>query len=426
MSKNKSINTITNYLLISLFLIFFIGCTHTENWPGFRGPDGQGITSDANLPTVWNDSTNILWRTGIPGTGWSSPVVWEDQLYVTTVTDSGRICKVLALDLESGKIIWNKKVLEIVPGHMHRTNSHASSTPVIDGKNIYSVFSDGSVVALDLDGEMVWENREIEYFSEHGLGVSPILYEDVIIIPFDGSGRPPDIHSGWTIPWDKSVIVAYNKHNGEIKWKASRGLSRIAHVTPVIMNVEGEQQLISSAGDVIQGFNPENGKLLWTVENLGEGVVPSVVKGDGVVFTTSGWGDPTIRATRPTLADSATIVWEQKKNVSRIPSFIYKKPYLFSITEKGWAMCLNENTGQIIWEKRLDGKYWASPILSGNLIYLLNIRGSTTIIEAGPEYKEIAVNNISGKYQASMAIGKGRILIRSEKYIYCIGDSKSE
>ena len=143
--------------------------------------------------------------------------------------------------------------------------------------------------------------------------------------------------------------------------------------------------------------------------------------GDGLVYTASSWGDPAIRATRPGTADNAKIVWEQKKNVPKIPSFVYKKPYLYTITEHGFAMCLDEETGEIVWKERIRGKYSASPLLAGDKIYLLDEKARTTVIKVGPAFKVIARNNLTGRCQASMAVAKGSILIRTDKHLYCVG-----
>jgi outer membrane protein assembly factor BamB len=407
-------------LSIIIFIILLSHMSNAQNWPGFRGSNGQGIANDVNLPFIWNDSTNIAWKTIIPGDGWSSPVVWEDKIFLSTVTDSGRICRVLALNLNFGNIIWNSKVLEQIPGHMHAKNSYASSTPVTDGRMLYTVFSDGSIVALNFEGKIIWQNREIKHYCEHGLGASPLLYKDLVIMPYDGSSPGPDKNVGWQTPWDKAIIVAFDKLSGEIRWKAGRGQSRIAYVTPAIMMVDDNPQLISAAGDFVQGFGPENGKLLWSVSNIGEGVVPSVVIGDGLIYTSSGWGDPAIRATRPDTSNNSKIIWELKQDVPKIPSFVYKKPYLYTLSEHGIAMCLNGENGEVVWRERIGGKFSASPLLAGDKIYLLDENARTTIVKVGNEFKVIAVNSLTGKCQASMAIAKGNILIRTDKHLYCI------
>ncbi len=411
--------------MMKLFLLYIVWIGSTtfamaENWSGFRGPEGQGISNETSLPLVWNDSTGIAWRTDVPGSGWSSPIVWDDHVFLTTTVDSGKSCHVLAFNLDSGDLIWNSKVFDQLPGHLHIKNSHASPTPVTDGKMIFAVFGDASIVALDFAGKQVWQNREFQYYSEHGLGASPIIYNDLIIMTYDGSSPGPDKKVGWTKPWEKAIIVAYDKKNGKVRWKAKRGLSRIAHVTPAIMTVGDKSQLISAAGDVVQGFDPESGDLLWTVESPGEGVVPSVVLGDGLLFTASGWGDPAIRAIRPGTKNNGEIIWEYKKDVPKIPSFVYKNPYLYTISENGIAMCLDGNTGQILWRERIAGKYSASPLIAEQKIYFTNEKAQTTVVKTVPEFQVIAKNNLTGKCQASMAAAEGRILIRTDTQLFCV------
>jgi len=415
LSLNKNIK----YAII-LWLALYPNFTKAQNWPCFRGPDGQGIASGMKVPVLWNDSTGIAWKTDIPGHGWSSPVVWENKVFLTTVSDSGRNCRVVAFDLETGNLLWNTIAMVQEPGHLHSKNSYASSTPVTDGQLLYAVFGDGSVIALDFTGKIIWQNREIKHYCEHGLGASPILYKDLIIMPYDGSSSGPDKSLGWQVPWDQALIVAFDKYDGKIKWKAGRGKSRIAYVTPTIMSVEKSLQLISAAGDVVQGFNPDSGKIIWTVGNPGEGVVPSVVTGDGLVFVASGWGDPAIRAIRPDTTDKAVVVWEMKKDVPKIPSFLYQHPYLYTIIENGTAMCLEGKTGKVVWRVSFGGKFSASPVLAEDKMFLLNENTQTTIIESGPEFRLIAKNNLTGKCQASMAFSKGHILIRTDKQLYCI------
>jgi outer membrane protein assembly factor BamB len=420
MTKFRNNKKLIKYQLIFATLILISFTTVAQNWTGFRGPGGQGITDESELPVSWNDSTNIVWKVEIPGTGWSSPVIWDDLVFISTATDSGKVCRVLALNLSTGDIIWNSKVFDLSSVHMQVKNSYASSTPVTDGQMLYAVFGDGSICALNFEGKVVWQNREIKHYCEHGLGASPLLYNDLVIMPYDGSNPGPDKNLGWQTPWDKAIIVAFNKKNGEIKWQANRGLSRIAYVTPAIMIIEGKPQLISAAGDVVQGFDPENGKRLWSVSNPGEGVVPSITTGNGFVFTSSGWGDPTIRAICPIKPDSAKIVWEMKQDVPKIPSFLYKKPYLYTISEHGIAMCIEAETGNLVWRERIGGKFSASPIMADDKIYLLDENAKTTVIKVAPDFTVIATNNLSGKCQASMAVAKRNILIRTDKYLYCI------
>lgn len=416
-------NNFRTTILMLFISILFHALLIAENWPRFRGPTGQGISSEKNLPVSWNQSDGILWKTEIPGKGYSSPIVFDGKVFLTTALDSGLSCRILCIDLQSGTILWNTEVFRQVPGYKEPRNSYATPTPVTDGICVYAAFNDGSIAAVTVEGQKKWENRNHRFYSQHGLGVSPVLFDNYFIIPYDGSHKPPDTHIGWQEPWDKAVIMALDKSNGKETWIGHRGLSRIAHVTPIIVIYAGKPQLVSGAGDVIQGFDPYTGTRIWSVKSSGEGVVPSPVSGEGMIFCASGFGDPTIRAVR--LGGKGEItkthrVWEQKRNVPTMPSFIYHTGYLFSISDNGKAMCLQAKSGQIIWEERLPGNYAASPTYADDKIYFLSDKGVSTIIEAGPVYKQIEQNSIGEPCRASYAISNGKILIRSEKHLFCI------
>lgn len=397
-----------------------------ENWPGFRGPGRQGISNEKNLPTQWSETSNIAWKTPIPGTGWSSPIVFGDHIIVATATDEGASYRLLCLDRKSGTVLWNKQILRQKPGHKQRLNSYASSTPVTDGKNVYIVAFDGSIAAVSMKGETVWMNRDFEYFSEHGLGVSPILYKEFLIVAFDPSSSGPDTKLGWQKPWDKAVILALDKNTGKVRWEGKRGLSQIAHVSPQIMNVGGEDQLISSAGNVIQGFDPDTGERIWTVSSPGEGVVPSVVVGEGLIFTASGFGASAIRVVRAGGKGDVTethIAWESPDDVPKIPSMLYVKPYLYLVTEAGVAKCFKAATGEVIWRERLGGRFSASPLWADGKIYFLSEKGTTTVIADGAEFKILAENELNETCKASPALSQENIFIRSDRHLYCIGQN---
>lgn len=395
-----------------------------ENWPRFRGPTGQGVSTETGLPLKWSETENVAWKTPIPGLGWSSPIVWGDRIFLTTALANDTSCHVLCLDLKTGKILWDKEVFQQVVRRRERPNSGATATPVTDGQLVYATFCDGSVVALDFDGNVAWTNRDVQYYSRHGMAASPILYQDLFILPVDPSTTDmTNERLGWQLPWDKSYILALDKKAGKEKWRGQRGMSRIGHSTPNIMTVDGKPQLVSAAGDVIQGHDPATGQRLWSVPNFGEPCVPSIVIGDDLVYSAPGSMKPAIRAARPGHAGrEASVAWEQPEQMPMLASFVYAKPHLFTVKETGFAMCLNAETGQIIWKQRMPGKYSASPILAEGRLYLLSDAGECTIIEAGPEFKQIATNSIGeAKCQASISVSQGRLLIRSENALYCIG-----
>ena len=411
------------WCLVTLALMAF-NKTLAENWPCFRGPTRQGISNEKDVPLEWSQTSNIVWKRPIPGEGWSSPIVFDERVFVTTATDGGATFRLLCLDRLTGTVLWNKQVLRQKPGHKQNFNSYASCTPVTDGRRVYVLAFDGTLAAVSMEGSVIWSHREFEYYSEHGLGVSPILYRDLLIVPFDGSSSGPDRKLGWQKPWDQAVILALDKNTGEVRWRGRRGSSRIAHITPQVLSENGRDQLVSSAGDVVQGFDLKTGERIWTVSSPGEGVVPSVVIGDGLIFTTSGFGQSTIRAVRTSGKGDVTethIAWESRDDVSKIPSMLYVRPFLFLITETGVAKCLRAKTGEVLWRERLEGRYSASPVWADGRIYFLSEKGKTTVVRAGGEFKVLAENELNEKCCASPAVSQKHIFIRSENNLYCVG-----
>ena len=404
-----------------------------ENWPGFRGPTGQGHSTETGLPLKWSATNHVAWKTAIPGQGWSSPIVWGGRVFLTTAKENGTKCHVLCLDAADGKILWDKQVLEQVPLRKEAKNSYATPTPTTDGERVYAVFGDGSVAAVTFEGSLVWTNREVAYYSRHGLGASPLLHGGLLIQAYDGSQRvkeagqypnnSPDEKTGWLIPWDQALIVALDVKTGRRVWTGKRGKSRIAHASPIVLSEGGREQLLSIAGDVVQGFDFKTGERLWSVYCQGESPVPSPVTGDGLIFAGSGFEKTTLRGIRPGGQGDATatpIAWEQKKGVPTQASLLYAKPRLYAVTDGGVATCYQGETGNILWQERVGGTYSASPLLAGGKIYFLNEAGETTVLEAGSEFKVLSKNPLGEKTQASMAASDGRLFIRTEKNLFCI------
>ena len=406
-----------------------------ENWPGFRGPTRQGVSTETGLPLQWSAESNVVWKTPIAGTGWSSPIIWEDRIFVTTATDNGSSCRIISLDAKSGKILWDKEVFTQVPRRKEGKNSYATPTPTTDGKQVFAVFGDGSVAALDFSGAIIWTNREVQFYSRHGLGASPLIYENLLIMPYDGSNpvsaagnypnNAPEERLGWQLPWDRAIIVALDRKTGKRVWTGKRGQSRIAHVSPILVKHGGETQLVSCAGDAIQGFDPKTGERIWSVFSQGEGVTPSPAAGEGLLFTSSGFEKTTLRAVKLGGKGDVTqthIAWEERKGTPTQPSLLYVSPHLYAIADGGVAHCYKGTNGEIVWEERIGGNHCASPVYADGKIYFLSEAGETTIIEAGPQFKEVARNSINEKCQASIAISGKKLFIRSENNLFCIGN----
>jgi outer membrane protein assembly factor BamB len=431
--KPSEFAPLKRYFIFLTLVLLSLAC-RAENWPRFRGPTGQGISTEKKLPLEWTATSNVLWKTPVPGEGWSSPIVWNNRVFLTTTTENGTQCRVLCFDRRTGQVLWNKHLFDQVPLRKEGKNSYASATPVTDGKRVVAVFGDGSMVALSLDGSILWTNREVQFYSRHGLGASPMIYRDLVIMPFDGSNRvkaagqwpnnPPEERLGWQIPWDQALIAALDLKTGRRIWTGKRGMSRIAHASPILFRHDGKDQLLSIAGDAIQAFDPKTGERLWSAYAQGEGLVPSPVIGDGLIFAASGFEKTTLRAIRPGGKGDVTathIVWEQKKGVPTQPSLVYVRPHLFAITDGGVATCYKADSGDIVWQERVGGNFSASPVYADGRIYFLSEAGETTVIAAGPEFKILARNALGEKCQASMAVSQGQLYLRSEKNLFCIG-----
>ena len=409
-------------LALLLALSFLLaGNLKAEDWMRFRGPNGQGVSSEKDLPVKWSAEDNIAWKTAIGGKGWSSPIVYKNRIFLTTSMENGVSCRIICVDRESGDVLWNKEVHRQKPGPMRRQNSYATPTPVTDGKHVYSVFYDGAIIAVDFDGNIAWKNTDVRFFSLHGLGASPVLTNGQLIMPFDGSSREEN-RLGWKIPWKNAVVVSVNTAKGDIRWEGKRGESRVGHVTPIL--ADSGKLVISAGGDRVQAHDTTNGKRIWSIYSQGEGVTPSPVIGDGVLYTSSGFEAPTIRAIRLGGSGDVTkthIEWELKKGVPALASLLYLKPYLYTITRDNILHCIEAKKGEIVWMKRLEGTHWASPVLADGRIYILSEDGVTLVIRPGDKYDEIGRNELKELCYASMAVSQGQLFIRSDKNLYCIG-----
>ncbi len=417
----------TCFLLLAC--VCFPTLADAGNWPQFRGPNFQNHADEKDLPLHWDESS-VSWKTPIPGDSWSSPVVWEGTVYLTTATNEHKECRIIAVDAATGKIRWNVKVFEQEVLRKEGKNSYATPTACVDGRQVYAVFNDGGVAAVTLDGKIAWTNREVKFYSRHGLGSSPILHEGKLIMPYDGSQRvdaagtwpdvPEEERLGWQLPWDKSKVVAFDCASGKRVWTAKRGMSRIAHLTPFVLSHEGRPIVVSAAGDVVQGFDPQDGTRLWSVANEGEGVAPSPAFGDQHIFAVSGYPGKDLRAIS-TKGKEPQIAWETKKGTPTLSSLLYISPHLYSVTDGGVVHCYDGKTGEVVYRERLEGTYSASPLYADGRIYFLSEDGLTTVAKPGPKFEKLASNKLDGKCQASIAVSDGRLFIRTDKHLYGIG-----
>ena len=414
-------------------LAFTTTLTHAENWPCFRGPSHQGVTSSKALPPKWSLVQGVKWKAEIPGEGHSSPIVWEDRIFLTTATDGGATCRILCLSATDGALLWNTEVFKQETPRKESRNTYATPTPVTDGQRVYAVFGSGSIAAVDFAGKVAWTFREYRFYSRHGLGASPLLEDGLLVMPWDWSTDPDKEGAdkervGWQLPWDRSFVFALHTADGKLAWKTGRGSSRISHVTPNLWtDKSGRKQVVSGAGDVLQGFDLKTGERLWSAGNPGEGVTPSVLIADGLAIQANGWsGAESVRAFKldglSGEAPPAAMVWEQKKNSPKLPSMIYAAPHVICVTESGMAWCAVAATGELIYRERLGGgTFSASPILADGKLYITGDEGETIVLAAGAKFEVLARNPLGEKVQASPAVWQDHLLIRGDKHLFCVG-----
>ena len=379
-----------------------------ENWTEFRGPTGQGHSRESDLPLTWSETENVAWKVPVPGRGWSSPVLADDQIWLTTGIDDGRSLRALCVNRDTGRIVHNVEVFQLPdPGPVHQKNGHASPTPIIEGDRIYLHFGSHGTACITRSGQIVWKTQELKYYHRHGPGGSPVVYGDSLIVSCDG--------------YDIQFVVALDKRTGKIRWKSPRKGYQ-AYTTPLTIQVQGKDQLISPGAHRAVAYEPLTGKEIWSIR-YGDGYsnVPRPVFGHGLVFICSGFEQAVLLAVRPDGQGDVTdshVAWSLKRAVPLTPSPLLVGDELYLVSDNGIASCLDAKTGKTHWQQRLGGNHSASPIFAERRIYFLNEEGESVVIEPGREFKKLATNQLDGHTLASMAVSSKAIFVRSASHLY--------
>lgn len=379
-----------------------------ENWTEFRGPTGQGHSRESGLPLTWSETENIAWKVPVPGRGWSSPVLVDDQIWLTTALDDGRSLRALCLNRDTGRVVHNVEVFRLTdPGAVHQKNSHASPTPILEGDRVYLHFGSHGTACITRSGQVVWKTQELKYYHRHGPGGSPVVFGDLLIVSCDG--------------YDIQFVVALDKRTGKIRWKSPRKGYQ-AYTTPLTIQVQGKDQLISPGAHRAIAYEPLTGKEIWSIR-YGDGYsnVPRPVFGHGLVFICSGFEQAVLLAVRPDGQGDVTdshVAWSLKRAVPLTPSPLLVGEELYLVSDNGIASCLDAKTGKSHWQQRLGGNHSASPIFAEGRVYFLNEEGESVVIEPGKEFKKLATNQLDGQTLASMAVSGKSIFIRSSDHLY--------
>lgn len=443
--KLRRINTaIFATLILSTSIAAKTGST---NWPQWRGPDGQGVSAEKGLPDEWNDTKNVRWKTPIEGLGHSSPIVWGKKIFLTTALDGevipGRPAgvthkmsdgsdfvhpdavganlkhtfKVICVDRSSGKVLWERVAYEgPVYDSRHRKASFASSTPATDGKYVYAFFGSEGLYAYDFNGKLVWKQQNFGKLgtASVGYGVSPVLYQNLVIMQCDDSGM-------------NSFMVAFDKKTGKEVWRTPRKVD-VTWTTPVLVHTAKGVELVTAAIEFIIAYDPLTGKELWRHKGLEGNAVPTPVVSNDLVVFTSGSPNKIALAIRAggsgDVTGTSQLVWTYKKGTAYVPSPILYGDYVYLTTDRGLLTCLDAKTGKVEYEGArvpVPATFSASLVAFEGKILMTSEDGETFVVKAGPKHEIIRTNSLGEPVYASPAIADGGIYIRGEKNLFAIG-----
>ncbi len=385
-----------------------------QNWPGWRGPNGDGSSIEKNLPVEWDSVKNVLWKSKVPGTGHSSPIIWENNLFITSAIPGSNEKKLLCYDAINGNLLWQRTVVKAALEKKHADNSFASGTPATDGKLVYVSFLDVEdivVAAYDFNGTKIWEQRPGKFQSPHGYSCSPVIYKDKLII--NGISKRDNF------------FAALDKTDGQMIWKKVQENLSHSFSTPVVRKMSGKIQLILLGNKEIASYNPDDGSKYWFASGPSEDFcsTPVYSEKNELLLVSSAWPRRILTAVSTDGSGNVTeshVAWQTTQGAMYVPSPVCTEEYLFTTMTNGRVHCTNIATGDTLWTKNM-GKQYASPVLADGLVYMPNDEGVTTVIKPGKAFEMVARNEIGEQMIASAAISNGKIFLRGEEHLFCIG-----
>lgn len=450
-SKLLGISTRLSLVFIGLFLVLPLQ-TAAENWPQWRGPSSNGVSSESGLPTHWGTGENIAWKVSLAGLGTSSPIVWGDRVFVTSQVGSaparggshpqlarddralaarenpignqrmppgadgrGVFLVVEAFSRSDGSRLWEHRVQATGEfPELHEKHNLATPTPTSDGERVYAWFGNGQIVALDMDGNPLWTRHlGVEYSpfrNQWGHGSSPVLYNDLLILLCDHTSD--------------SYLLALDKNTGKERWKVDRGEGRISHSTPLIVSGPRGDEMIVNSSERIDAYDPASGKFLWHAGGRRQTPVPSPVFQDGIVYMSRGYRNSDFLAIRPGGRGDVSgshILWRSPGGASYVPSIVHHEGLLYVTNEIGVVTCAEAGTGKRVWQERLGGIFFASPVAADGKIYLVSETGEAFVLRAGRQPRILAQNDLGERFLASPAVSNEQLFLRSDGNLFCIG-----
>lgn len=417
--------TLASLVLVSSGLLL------AGDWPEFRGPTGQGVSTAKDVPVEWDLETNIVWRTELAGDGWSSPVLSRGRLYLTAAvmpeggTGKDRSLRTLCFDAATGEPVWDVEVFsqsDATAGRVHSKNSHASPTPITDGEHLWVHFGTHGTAQLDLAGKVVWRYTGAKYNQVHGNGGTPVLVDGRLVFSCDGG--------------DEQFVVALDANSGEELWRRDRPERTgkpFSFSTPLVVEVAGRKQLVSPASNQVVAYDPVDGTELWVAQYSGYSVIPRPVFAHGLLFLATSYDRPNFLAIRPAAVEGkpadpveAEIVWSADRGAPHTPSAVVVGDEVYAVSDRGIVTCWDARTGNVHWQQRVGGNFSASPIAvvgeNGGHLHFTDEAGKTTVVAAGTEFDEVAVNDLGERTLASPAVDDGVLYVRTAKALYRIGE----
>lgn len=403
-------------------LVLFAGA----DWTRLRGPGATGISSDTGLPITWSATENVVWKTALPGKGGSSPITLKDRIFLTAYSGYGLdrsepgdqedlTHHVLCFNRADGKIIWEKTSKALLPeqeynkGHID-LHGYASATPVTDGESLFVFFGRSGVRAHDLDGKLLWHVVVGSNLNGWGSAASPILFGDLVIV---------------NASIESESLVALNKKTGKEVWKAT-GIHE-SWSTPLVVDVpDGGRELVLAMHSKVVGFDPATGKRLWECEGFPDYVVPMTVADKGVVYITGGRSSSTLAVRAGGRGDVTEThrLWTLNKGC-KVPSPLIHDGLLYWVSNLDTAACINAHTGEVIYHQRLPerGAFYGSAVMAEGRLYAVSKMRGTVVLAAGPQFKQLARNDLGDEsiFNATPVISNGQLLLRSDRFLYCIG-----
>ncbi len=386
-----------------------------SDWPWWRGPSRNDVAAaDQSPPLVWSEKQNVVWRVSLPGRGHGTPCLWGDRMFLPTADEDGQTSSMLCLDRDSGKVLWQKQIWSGKFKRVHAHNSYATATAACDGERVflpYPTDSDIRLIAFDLDGNIVWNERLASFQSIHGYAASPCIYKSAVIVPVDGKGHK----------W----LCALHRKTGKVIWRVERAGDNPSYGSPMVVHVAGKDQLLIIGPNNTRSYDPDSGRLLWECRGPADYDAATVAFNEEMIFSTGGYPQRNLLAIRADGTGDVTathVAWQGGKKAGYVPSPLYHDGLLFAVSDVGLLRCYDAASGDVKWEENLRVPFYSSPVLVGRNIYLFDRQGKGYVFAAADKFELVAENTLPSGVFSTPVISKGRIYLRTLGDFYCLGD----